>query len=458
MLDTFYVKEPKSRLFRNIGEHGEVSGSKQLLLGQRLHVDLSSENNGWVLASTVPKEDKQAFTGFIELTRLSQRQQLKVFYADVGQGDATLIEAQDAIIIIDGGPNRGFSEQLEKRLKALQRADEAVGNLPRQTLHVNAIIISHFDKDHYAGLTRLLNNTAFTFGSIYHNGLPRYGEGTDKGVDLGDLSISPHGGKAISTDLRGFDSAQMLIDNDMVLAESGGLNLFGKFLNAAIKAKDQNRLDKFELLVKRRANNQKILPGTGDDIEIEILAPVTTTATGHIKLQAFHDPHKGSTSPTSSHTINGNSIVLKLTFGQTTFLFGGDLNQPSQRYLYDRYGNFDRFSADVNKACHHGSSDFDIEYVKAINPMTSVFSTGDNGNYDHPMPDAMGSAARHSQGDFPLIFSTELARETGSRIHYGHINARSNGDMIVMAQKKESPSIKKTWHSFTLPYAGPFSH
>jgi len=70
----------------------------------------------------------------------------------------------------------------------------------------------------------------------------------------------------------------------------------------------------------------------------------------------------------------------------------------------------------------------------------------------------LGSAARHSQGDFPLIFSTELARETGSKIHYGHINARSNGDVIVMAQKKESPSIKKTWHSFPLPYTGPFGH
>ena len=86
-----------------------------------------------------------------------------------------------------------------------------------------------------------------------------------------------------------------------------------------------------------------------------------------------------------------------------------------------------------------------------------MFSSGDNGSHDHPLPDAMGAAAKHSAGEFPLVFSTELARETGSRgLKLGHINARSNGDTIVMAQKKEKPSLKKTWYSFEFPFEGPF--
>jgi hypothetical protein len=113
------------------------------------------------------------------------------------------------------------------------------------------------------------------------------------------------------------------------------------------------------------------------------------------------------------------------------------------------------FQADVNKACHHGSSDFDLGYLQAVQPHATVFSSGDNGSYDHPLPDAMGAAAKHSQGEFPLVFSTELARE-GDKL--GHINARSNGTDIVMAQKKEKPSAKKKWHPFPVPYAGPFSH
>ena len=152
-------------------------------------------------------------------------------------------------------------------------------------------------------------------------------------------------------------------------------------------------------------------------------------------------------------------MVLRLRYGDRTFLFGGDLNQPAQQYLDERYENLEPFSADVNKACHHGSSDFDLTYLKSVEPDATVFSSGDNGSHDHPLPDAMGAAAKHSRGEFPLVFSTELARETSSSggIKFGHINARSNGNIIVMAQKKEKPSLKKTWHSFPLPFAGPFS-
>ncbi|MFN3214850.1 MAG: ComEC/Rec2 family competence protein [Henriciella sp.] len=455
-----YVCQPSTWLVRRAGNSAESSGSKQLLLGQRLHVDVATASNGWIAAQTVPKEDGSFREGFVREDRICERQQLKVFYTDVGQGDAVLIEAEGVIVIIDGGPSRGFADQLHRRLSALRRADQAVGVLPRDSLHIDAVIISHFDKDHYVGLTRVLNNSDYSFGTIYHNGLPRYGDGAGKDLDLGDFSASPHGGKAISTDLRGLETAQSMIDDNVLLTPSGNLNMFGKFLQAALDAKAQGRLDGFELLVSRDPSDpNEHLSNLGNELKFEVLGPITTTMNGRIRLQAFPDPHSGSSTPSESHTINGNSIVLRMTYGQNTFLFGGDLNQPSQRYLHDRYGSFARFSAEVNKACHHGSSDFDVEYLKAIRPLTTVFSSGDNGNYDHPMPDAMGAAARHSDGDYPLIFSTELARETGSRgIHFGHINARSNGDVTVMAQKRESPSSKKAWHSFPLPYQGPFHH
>jgi len=466
MPDVFYVKEPKAYLVRSAGWNPNSSGSRQLLLGQRLHVDMSTEDNGWVAADTVPRQDGSFSSGFVELIQLSDQQQLKVFYTDVGQGDATLVEAEGAIVIIDGGPNRGFCEKLDSRLDSLRRADEAIGLPPRQTLHVNAIIISHFDKDHYYGLKKVLENPSFTFGKIYHNGLPRYGdhEEIDMDLDLGTLSTSPQGGRAISTDLRDLDSAQDLIDDGLLRTKKGNLNQFGQFLQAALDAADQNRLDGIELLVKRKPAEKLKLTGVGPDLDIEVLGPITTSQSGHIKLQAFPNPHSITAqnphpSPSESHTINGNSIVLRLTYGDTSFLFGGDLNKPAQNYLETMYGDLTGFEADVNKACHHGSSDFDINYVKAIKPLATVFSSGDNGSYDHPLPDAMGTAAKHSRGDFPLIFSTELARETGSGgIKFGHINARSNGTVVVMAQKKENPSIKKTWYSFPLPYQGPFHH
>lgn len=462
-MDVFYVREPNSWLVRQAGRAPDSTGSKQLLLGQRLHVDLLTETNGWVAASTVPDKSGETNSGFIQLALLSETQILKVFYTDVGQGDATLIEIENAIFIVDGGPNRGFSDKLKSRLEDLRRADAAIGLQPRQTLHIDAVFVSHFDKDHYFGLNKILENPDFTFGTIFHNGLPRYGADSNKDIDLGTLATLNDGSRAITTDLRGLDTAQNLIDDEMLLTGAGNINQFGKFLLAALTASEQGRLDNFELLVKRNANHrQVIVSDPAQNFEIELLAPVTTSPSGPIRLPAFPDPHDVTTTtrnpaPSESHTINGNSIVLKLTFGTTSFLFGGDLNQPSQRYLHTKYGGLDAFSADVNKACHHGSSDFDVEFLKAVKPSATVFSSGDNGSYDHPLPDAMGAAAKHSRGDFPLIFSTELARETGSGgIKFGHINARSNGDVVVMAQKKETPSTKKTWYSFPLPYQGPF--
>jgi hypothetical protein len=218
-----------------------------------------------------------------------------------------------------------------------------------------------------------------------------------------------------------------------------------------------------ELLVRRDVTGApNAIPDTGPDLTLEVLAPVTTTTTGSIRLRAFPDPDHVTASnpnpaPSESHTINGNSIVLRLVYGNNTFLFGGDLNQPAQKYLHDRYPTLGPFSADVNKACHHGSSDYELSYLQAVAPNATVFSSGDTGSFDHPFPDAMGAAAKHSRGDYPLVFSTELARETSKGyIKYGHINARSNGTTTVMAQKKEKPSVKKTWHTFPLPFAGPF--
>lgn len=50
----FYVAESGSFLFKKAGQSVGASGSQQLLLGGRLHVDMATEDNGWVKASTVP--------------------------------------------------------------------------------------------------------------------------------------------------------------------------------------------------------------------------------------------------------------------------------------------------------------------------------------------------------------------------------------------------------------------
>lgn len=461
MTEVRYVSSTHAYMASRAGNSPGHRRSRPLLLGKRLHVESDQALAGWVPAATVPEEDGTRQVGFVQLAHVSAHQQLKIFYTDVGQGDATLVAAEGALVLIDGGPSRAFYDELKSRLRGLQRADVALGQTPRATLHVNAVIISHFDKDHYFGLRRILEDPAFTFGTIYHNGLPRYGAAAGMDLDLGDVVNHRDGSRSISTDLTDIHSAETLINTNRLRTDSGGQNQFSKFLSAVVTAHQQNRLGALKRLVVRHANAPaRLLPDTGPDMAFEILAPVTTRTHGSVRLPVFPDPHKvtaANPNPvgSASHTINGNSIVVRLVYGQTSYLFGGDLNQPAQKYLDHQYGSLDGFKSDVNKACHHGSSDFDLKYLKKVNPCATIFSSGDNGAHDHPLPDAMGTAARHGRGDFPLIFSTELIRETSAsgRVMLGHINARSNGTDIVMAQKKE----RGGWHTFAVPYPGPFA-
>jgi beta-lactamase superfamily II metal-dependent hydrolase len=433
------------------------------LLGARVHIDPVTVDNAWVAVQEVPDEKGNFKSGFMELARLSQKQQLKIFYIDVGQGDASLVEAENATVIIDAGPNSGFHKYLKRRFAALRRADKAV-NLPeRDVMFIDAVFISHFDADHYQGIVSVLKNKKFKFGTVYHNGLPRYGHSGDMDLDLGTLIQHNDGTRSISTDFTDIESAKTLRASGKFNTKKGNRNKSWQFLDALITAHGEGRVKKVKRLVARDQGNTDVI--TIGDLNFEVLGPLTTKKTGVIRLPAFPDPHNVTgtnphPAPSESHTVNGNSIVLRLSFGNQRFLFGGDLNQPAQRYLRERYGtHFDQFTAGVNKACHHGSSDFDVHYLKDVAPSATVFSSGDDGSYDHPLPDAMGAAAKYSTGEFPLVFSTELARDTHlstGKITFGHINARSNGDIVVMAQKKEKVSSKNPWHTFDVPYDGPF--
>jgi competence protein ComEC len=80
--------------------------------------------------------------------------------------------------------------------------------------------------------------------------------------------------------------------------------------------------------------------------------------------------------------INNYSIVIKLKYGNTSFLFTGDAESVSEREMMRR--GFD-LSADVLKLGHHGSirSTTD-EFLERVNPKYAVIMVGRNNNYSHP--------------------------------------------------------------------------
>jgi competence protein ComEC len=80
--------------------------------------------------------------------------------------------------------------------------------------------------------------------------------------------------------------------------------------------------------------------------------------------------------------LNFSSIVSRLTYGETKFLFTGDIEKESEQELVEGGGDI---SADVLKAAHHGSKTSSIkEFVERVDPKLAVIQVGRNNRYGHP--------------------------------------------------------------------------
>ncbi|WP_049936541.1 lamin tail domain-containing protein [Haloplanus natans] len=92
---------------------------------------------------------------------------------------------------------------------------------------------------------------------------------------------------------------------------------------------------------------------------------------------------------------NDNSIVLKLTHGETSFLLTGDAEDDQEAYLVDRYG--DRLRSTVLKAGHHGSSSSSSgALLDAVRPSAVVVSSAYDSQYGHPTEAVLGRLSDRS--------------------------------------------------------------
>ena len=69
-----------------------------------------------------------------------------------------------------------------------------------------------------------------------------------------------------------------------------------------------------------------------------------------------------------SKTVNGHSVVLRLTYENVQVLLPGDINEEGGEYLLEDPDITDRLSAHILKAPHHGSHEFHLPFLKAVKP------------------------------------------------------------------------------------------
>jgi len=96
---------------------------------------------------------------------------------------------------------------------------------------------------------------------------------------------------------------------------------------------------------------------------------------------------------------NGASIVARLAYGNTAYLFTGDATIKEEKYL--EYTEPDKLRADVYKVAHHGSRESnDPDFIKDIHPAISVISVGAGNRYGHPHQEVLDLLAKNKSAIF----------------------------------------------------------
>jgi len=120
---------------------------------------------------------------------------------------------------------------------------------------------------------------------------------------------------------------------------------------------------------------------------------------------------------------NDTSIVLRIDYGETSFLFTGDMETGAERDLVDSGADL---RATVLKAGHHGSdTSSGYQFLREVMPEYVVISVGEGNSYGHPSDEVL-SRYRDAGAE---VYRTDMQ---------GHIIAHSDGKTVTFRTEKEA--------------------
>lgn len=410
--------------FVGLGEAGEklylyeadrTTKVRQVLWGDFLNVE-GEEPDGWLKIVWSPNDPAKRREVFIPKEHADDRRPLEIIFVDVGQGDGSVLitperDTRERIIVIDAGQGDHMETFLNDRFKAYRG------------FNFDAAVLTHPDKDHYFGFGSIFANPKIGFKTVYHSGLvERPVDGTFE--KLGGLTA---GSPAYLTDLPEDDTAiEAMFGNPATIGDFD----YPKVMHGAVM--NPKVLDYRMLSTEHgtKEDGKTYMPGfapsDGRVYSIEVLGPVVERdAAGKPRLRRI-----GS----YGETKNGHSVLLRLTYGKFSIFFGGDLNEPAEKFILQHYGETNkfpatgsdayrdmvakarkRFGSDVMKVCHHGSEKVTDAFLETVKPACFVISSGDQEGHVHPRPDLLGRLGRFGRGAAPVLLSTELQRSTRER-------------------------------------------
>jgi len=122
--------------------------------------------------------------------------------------------------------------------------------------------------------------------------------------------------------------------------------------------------------------------------------------------------------------INNTSIVLKIVYGKTGFLFTGDCEQEEEADILEAGHNI---SATVLKVAHHGSASSTTQpFLQAVMPQYAVISCGRDNPYGHPHEETV-SALKDAN---VIVYRTDTQ---------GTITCVSDGKTVSFTTERNKP-------------------
>lgn len=150
---------------------------------------------------------------------------------------------------------------------------------------------------------------------------------------------------------------------DHVGGLAGALNYAeAKAALCPVKKYDSKSFDNFKKYLKKQ-DVRITVPEAGD---VFSLGSAVCTVLGPVKAA------KG----------NNNSLVIRIEYGDTSFLFSGDAESEEE---HDILASGRTLKSTVLKVGHHGSKDATSnQYLYEVDPQYAVISAGDDNSSDHP--------------------------------------------------------------------------
>lgn len=411
---------------------------------------------------------------------------LKFSMVDVQQGDGMIMETppdpnhQTKIIFVDGGDNKLFARHAAWRYRHRKTSHNA-------PLDVDLILVTHGDADHFDGLNDIKRSETASGLSprkrlfihpkrIYHNGIvkmPSKNPATNKRRDDEEMFGRTTTAR-VTKRVNGNNQAQnelciLDLPDDPRNAPHEANRPFTRWFKTIEHWEKRGPID----LRRIAFGDDARFDFLGPEIRVEVQGPFTTKtrdpADGRRKpiLPFLHKPKKSAvmhledatTAPTghpahsASHTINGHSIAVRITYGNVRFNLTGDLNKESMDLMEARL-DIDQLEAEIVKAPHHGSADFDFSALEKMRPVVSLISSGDesaNKEHIHPRATLVGALGKASRGQTPIVLCTELAAFFAKK-DYSHMrkdiakfyNSELNKTLTRAALKKFFGSKRRT--------------